>query len=123
MSRLEVGVGLVLGVPVAIVRQRFDLETGVFAYPIVDALVFVDVISEVYDEIDVFFGQVPQGREVSLLVVLAGCERKIEPVARCIEVRCSSRPADLTLLGAGPELVPVPMVWTETIHLDVDGVS
>jgi hypothetical protein len=123
---LEVGIGLVLRVAVAVVLERDDLRTGVRAHVAARDRVFVravlvDVVAEVDDEVEILARHVPVGRVVAVLVLLAGGEREVQRVRRT--GRSGLRPAHRADLAAGTEAVEVLGAGPQAIELDVDAVA
>ncbi len=53
MHRLEGRVGFVLGVTGTVVIEGSALIAGVFAHPFVDAAVFIEVVPEMEDQIEI----------------------------------------------------------------------
>ena len=75
---LEVRVGFVLGVAVAIVVERGELGADVLANAALAGRAFIDVVAEVDDQVEVLLGHVLVGGEEAGFVVLAGGEGEAE---------------------------------------------
>ena len=123
MRGLQVSVGLVLGVPVAVVVQRGQFATHVLAGFAVAGRSFVNVIAQVNDQVQVLAGQVLQRREQACLVVLATGKGKPQPIRRAFGRRSRSRAADRAGFAGGLEPVPVSASRLESLDLHVDAVS
>ena len=128
VGALEVGVGLVQRVlqPVALERHALGAELlrdRHVAEPAVcvDA-VFVDVVTEVHDELEILLGKPPVRRVVALVPALAGGEREGERVDRGPARRGGHGSPDRTELVAVAELEEVLAARLEAVHLDVDRV-
>ena len=120
VRRLQVRVGPVQRVAVAVVTEQFDLVAGVLPRPAVTALILVDVVTQVKDQIEVVLEHVPVGGEEPGLVVLAGHERHPQLVDRRTGRRERPGATDAARLATRAEAVPVPAVRLESLHLDMD---
>ena len=126
---LEVGVGLVLGVPDPVVGQGEDLVRGLGRADRVAPVgelagaVLVDVVAEVHDETDVVaLGQVPVRAEVAGLPVAARDHPEPQVVHDGVAGRRSHGPADRGGGGAEAEPVPVAGGRAQPADVDLDGV-
>ena len=79
VQSLQVGVGLVLGVPVAVLRQVVGLVPDVLSDTIGARPAFVEVIAQEHHEVDVLGDRVPVRPEVADLEVLARREGVAQP--------------------------------------------
>ena len=84
---LQVRVGLVLRVALAVVGEVDDLVVGVRAHVAARRrvgvrVVLVDVVAEVDDQVEVVLRHVLVGRVVAVLVLLAGRERERQRARR-----------------------------------------
>ena len=110
MHRLEGRIGFVLGVTGAVVIKGSDLVAEVFAHPFVDAAVFIDVVPEMEDQIQILLQHVFEGGVKAGLVVLAA--GKGEPQPRCHHPggRQGAGAGFGADFRAGFELIPIPAV-------------
>jgi hypothetical protein len=122
---LEIGIELVLSVPVAIGGQRGCLD--VVAVPPDRGSgplhVLVDVVAEEDHDVRGLVREVPVGREVAVLVVGAGDETEPEPAEGLAGRRRRPRAADAALGLAAREAIPVGPAGLESAHLQVDRVG
>ena len=124
MHGLQVGVGAVLRVALAVVVERGGLgrrstaRTGFSC-----GRVFVDVVAEVEHDVEIFLGEVPVRREVALLPVLAGREAEAHAIDVGVAAGRGPGPSDRALPRAGAEAVPVGPRRAEAVDFDVDGVG
>jgi hypothetical protein len=123
MGRLEERVGLVEGVADPEAGERVGRPAVVAADLHLACRVFVDVVAEMEDEIEVCVGHRPVGGVEPLLPVLARSDGKGEELrARAGRWRRSC-PPDRAGGLAGMEAVEVPPRWLKPCHLDMDTVS
>ena len=122
VQALQVGVGLVLRVPVAVLRQRRHLVPDVLPDTIGPSPALVEVVAQEQHEVDVLGQRVPVRPEIADLEVLARRER----VAQLPRIRCGgrsgARPACRALPVPGPETVEVPPSWLQPADVDVRAV-
>src|SRR5207247_10960021 len=101
VRRLEIRVGLVLRVPVAVVRQaEAPPALGVLANDVAASVPLVDVITEEEDRVQILACEVGVRRVVALRVVLAGGEREVQRLRCRTDSWCGARSADGTLGAA-----------------------
>src|SRR5262249_42726430 len=126
---LEVGVGLVTGVPDTVVGERDDLVgRGVraddrAAGPVLTALVLVDVVTQVQPCVQVSAGgEVAVGREVAGLPVGAGDHAETQSGHRGARGRGRAGAGDGGVGAAGGEAEPVVSGGRETANVGLDRV-
>ena len=120
VQRLQVGVGAQLGEPSPVVVLRHRGVRRVVVAGAVVAVVLVEVVAEVQDEVDLSLGQRPVHAEGRDRVVGAGNRPDAERVHRSGGERAG--PADRRVLAAGREAVPVGRRRRQPADLDHDGV-
>ena len=119
VSGLQICVGLVLGVAVAIVGEaEAPAALGVVANDVAVRRPLVDVVPEKEHRLQILARQVGVRRVVALGVVLAGCEREPEGLGRSHGGR-GARAPDRTFGTACAEAIPVRAIGFESAHLDV----
>ena len=82
--------------------------------------ILIDVVAEVDDKVEVLLGEVLQSGEISILIILAGSERKPDTVRGVFGSRCclgTSYRADFT---TDDHSVEVLMPWIQSTNLDAD---
>ena len=122
MRGLQGGIAFVESVARPVVVEREDLRRAVRAHRAFAVTLFVDVVAEVHDQIEVFARQVFEGGVVSHLVFLARREREPQALRGGPGNRHRARAAAGADLGAGLELIPVPAIGFQAVDLDVHGV-
>ena len=119
MRGLEILVGLVLRVAVAIVGEgEAPTALAVVANDVAARGPLVDVVPEEEHRLQILARQIGVRRVVALRVVLAGGERKPEGLERGHSGR-GARAPDRTLGTARAEAIPVHAIRFESAHLDV----
>ena len=119
VRRLQIRVGLVERVAAAVIIQRDRLARAMAANGIAAERGFVDVITEVHDELGLVGDDVAIGAEVALLIVLAGREGEAQARGPRGRRRRSVRRADAACRFAGRESIPVATRGREPEHFDV----
>ena len=122
MRRLEVRVRLVDRVAQSIVLERERLG-GVMRSDAADAPLFINVVADVHDQIEVVGRHRAIGRVVPVLVHLTASDGEIERAERRAALRCGARVSDRALRFAASEAVPVVAGRIESRDLDVHRVS
>jgi hypothetical protein len=120
---LQVGVGLVEGVPDAVAGKVGRLGADVAANQARPRAVLVDVVPEVQDHVEVLLGQVPVGGVVAALPALAAHHGERETLQRRPWVGAGLGPSEPAGVAAGAEPVPVVAAGCQPVDLDVDGVA
>ena len=126
MGCLEIRVGLVEGIPGAILIERDAFRTPELP-PRNDQFVakptLIDVVAYVDHEIQILVGQVAKGGVVAVLVVLAGRQAELQPGG--MRVGGWGRPGstDGANLTTGKKPVPVHAVRFEPLNFRMDGVG
>jgi hypothetical protein len=124
---LEVGVGLVLRVPLAVAGQPYRLGAAVVADvagggDVVVGLVLVLVVAEVQHQVGVVLGQAPVGGEEAVLELAAGHERHRQRRREAARPGSGEGAAGTGQVAAGAEPVVVLAAGAQAGDLDVDGV-
>lgn len=123
MHRLEILVGAVLRIADAVVIERFDLSSEVAADLATSATIFVDVVTEVKDEIGRVLFHLLVGRKKPLFPMLARGDSEAEFFGCRIWCGKSAGTADRAGRTAGFEAKVKPGISLEVFCLDVDGKS
>lgn len=122
MGRLQIPVGLLLGVTAAVLAEGVHLIALVPAYPaLLPRRVFVEIVAQAEHHVEILLRQVLVRGEPSLLEARAGGDAEGDRVQRSGR-RCGARAADGGDLSAHPEPVPVRRPGSEPSHVDVDAV-
>ena len=116
---LQVPVGLVERVAVAILVERRRPPAVVAAHEVASPRRLVDVVAEMHDEVDVLGRHVAEGGVVALLVLLAGGEGEVECRQPLRRLRCSLGPADRAGDAAHREAIPIGPAGLQPAHLDM----
>jgi hypothetical protein len=123
VERLQIGIGAVKRVAVAVPDQIDGRRTVVLAQHLVCVRThggfFVDVIAEKNDEIRILGRQVPVGAEISVLPVRAGGECETHPRELGVWRWRSARKPDRTLFAQRREPIPVGPPRPQARDLDV----
>ena len=121
MRGLEIRIGPILRVAVAVVLERRDLVAAVHANPpgFGIARVLIDVVAEVKDEVEIFGGEMTVGREVAGLEMLTGDEGEPETIGRRAERRQGPRASDRARRIAHVEPIPVPPIGPQPFDVHV----
>jgi hypothetical protein len=123
VKSLQVRIGLVLRVAVAVPDERVRLALGVAAHTAFAPRAFVDVVTQEEHEVGVLLQQVTMCSEVPDLEVLTRRESKLEwPRARA-RVGRGAGAADRADRVAGPEAVEVRARRLQPSHVDVHAVA
>ncbi len=131
MCGAQVGVGLVEAVPHAVVLQRDRLPGVVVRQDAVGVLagaagggdgVFVEVVAEVEDHVDVLVREVPVGGEVAVVVRLAGDGGQGQRAVAGSAAGCGAGAAGGAGPAAGAEAVVEAPVGVEAVHVHMDAV-
>jgi competence protein ComEC len=123
VDRLQIGVGAIEGVALAVALEGHGLGPDDLADGVLLGRVLVDVVAEMDDDVDILLRHVPVGREVPVLPVLAGREREPDAVDVGGRGGRGAGPPDGALPRAGAEAVPVRPRRAQPVDLDVDGVG
>ena len=119
MCALEIAIGLVLGVAVAVVGEgEAPAAFAVVPNDVAARGPLVDVVAEEEHSLQILARQVGVRRVVALGVVLARREREPEALGRGHGGRGASTP-ERTLCAACAEAIPVHAIRLESTHLDV----
>ena len=131
MGVLQVGVGLVLGVPLPVVGERDHLVGRlvrsdvplVLAVAVLAGGVLVEVVPEVDDGVQVVaLGEAAVGVEPTGLPVGAGDDPEAQVLWQCIVSRSGAGAADPAGDAVIREAVVVPGGGLQALHVDLDGV-
>ena len=123
MGRLQIEIGSVQRVAVPVIAETYGLRTGVCADRVPSPRALIDVIAEVYDEVERIAGHVPIGRVIAVLVVLARGEGKAQIRKRGTDGRGRACASDRAQLRACLEAIPVPAPGCQSLDLDVHGMG
>ena len=118
----EIGIALVKRVPDPIVVERVRLGSAVLAHVILAPRRFVDVVTEVHDQIEIVAEHVAVRVVVALLVLLAGGEGQAHTLVVAVCGGRRSCATGGTHLTARSKAIPVPPTRLEVLDLDVDRV-
>ena len=123
MGALQVGVGLVLGVPQPVALEGDGLLAGVGAGGGRVGLALVLVVAEVQHDVGLVVGEVAVGGEVAGLVVGAAGEGHRERGRHLALSRGRAGATDRAEVPVDLEAVPVLPPGPQPVDLDVDGVG
>ena len=107
----------VLRVARAVLVKRFDLATEMFARAIVDTAIFINVIPQMHDEIEILLRHVRVAVKVTALVMLARGEGKPRAFGHRIGRRCRAGAADRAGFITSVKTIKIPVMWLESGHL------
>lgn len=119
MQTLQVFGGLVLGVPVAVVREGQRLAPDMTPHIAGPTRALVDVVAHEHHQVEVLRGQVPMRTVETVLEVLTGTQAEAQPARVVADSRRRPRATDRTHLAARKEPIEVPTRRLQTTHLDV----
>src|SRR5262245_1587486 len=117
MRELQIGITFIERVTVAIVFERDDLRAIMLARAVSPGPSLVDVIAEVYDQIETLVRHVSVRGEVSGFVMLARSEGETEIGESRVESRRGPRSSHRADGGAGHKAVPVPSPWLQPANI------
>jgi hypothetical protein len=121
VGSLEVCVALVLRVAVSVVVEGHDLRHRyVLPYAGGRSAVFVDVVAEVYNEVDLLLCQMLPCCVEALLEMLARDERETEPPGVTTRLRERARSPNGTDVPVRLKVVPIPAIGCEPAHTHVN---
>jgi len=119
---LQVGVRLVLGVPIAVLRERSCLGAGVAAHPAGVPAALVDVVAHEHHEVEALGRQMAVGGEEAVLEVLTRPQSEPQPPGKARHRGRRTRSTHRADLVTRDEPVEVPALGLEALHLDVHAV-
>lgn len=122
VAALQVGIGLVAGIAVAVLRQRVGFRPFVLAHVAAAPGRFIDVIAEEDHQVEFLLRQVAVRGIEALLVLLAGGEGETQAADRGAGGGRRARSANGAHGIAGHEAVPVPARRFQASHLDMHAV-
>src|SRR5262245_35087006 len=119
MRELQIGIAFVEGMTVPVVFERHYLRAVVYARATRSRPALVNVITEVHNQIELFFRHMFISRVVSLFVVLARGEGESQLINPIVERRRGSSSANRADSRADAKAVPVPACGLQPVHFDV----
>src|SRR6056297_832467 len=110
MHGLERLIESILSVPISILFQRYNLRTLMLADSVINATIFINIVSQMQYQVQTFFCHMIVGGKIATLIMLTRSKRKPQPFGHHGCVWHGTSLSDSADCISGVKSIPVPAV-------------